>query len=170
MKLVVSLFLLGMVLFLPLYILASFLRTVLDGIGGMFGQSLVTEKDAVRPRPGAMRTRNTVAAWLIAIVIFVSLVVGVPQVPDQEQDLTVQLIERMYNTGLSALRIEYADSLLNDLKYDDVLVNTICEGVPPVVYGSHRFYLQCSMLQNAVVGVRVMDKEREVYSDTWVVP
>jgi len=170
MKLVVSLILLGLVLLLPLYVLASMLRRVLGMVDAMFAKSLVSEKNAVRPAPGATRLRNAFLGWLLALAVFVFVVANVPQAPEIERDRTLQIIERMYDTGLSALRVEYADSLLNDLKYDDELVRQICEGVDPVVHGSHEYRLECSMLQNAVVGVRVMDRGREVYSGTWVVP
>lgn len=170
MKLVVSLILLGLVLLLPLYVLASVLRWLLKGVDAMFAKSLVSEKDAVRREPGASRWRNTFVAWLLALGVFVFVVAKVPQAPDLGRDRSLEIIEKMYHTGLSALRIEYADSLLNDLGYDGELVHQICEGVDPVVYGSHTYHLECDMLKNAVVGVRVMDRDKEVFAGTWVVP
>lgn len=170
MKLVVSLVLLGLVLLLPLYVLASVLRRLLGVVDAMFAKSLVSEKDAVRPAPGSRKWRNVLLSWLLTLGVFVFVVANVPQAPELERDRSLEIIERMYATGLSALRIEYADSLLNDFTYDDQLVRQICRGVDPVVYGSHEYRLECAMLQNALVGVQVMDKDREVFSGTWVVP
>lgn len=170
MKLVISLILLGLVLLLPLYVLATLLRWCLRLFEAMFSKSLVLEKNTVRPAPGSTRVRNTVLAWLLALGAFVFLLAKVPQAPELEHDRTLEIIENLYNTGLSALRIEYADSLLSDLSYDGELVHAICEGVEPVVKGSHVYHLDCALLQNALVGIRVLDKEREVMSGTWVVP
>lgn len=170
MKLVLSLILLGLVLLLPLYVVAVVVRSLLNGLDGVFGKSLVAGKDAARSGSHKSRTRNTVLGWLFSVVLITVLAVGLPQPPDLDRDISLELVERLYNTGQSALRIEYSDSLLNDLKFDDALVRSICAGVPAVTYGSHQYNLQCAMMDNAVVGINVLDRGREVYSGTWDLP
>ncbi len=170
MQFFISLFLLGLVLLLPLYAGASVLRWALDSFGRLFDKSLVQHRDSVRAAQQGSGLRNTLLAWALTLGGFVVLVVGLPRAPEVEYDQTRILVERLYATGLSALKLEHAESLLHGLSFNSELVRTLCKGIPEAVQGSHRFTLDCVMLQNAIVSVRVLDRGVEVLADTWVVP
>jgi hypothetical protein len=170
MYLAVSITLLVMVLWFPLAMLAGVLRGALNAFDAFFSKSLVEGKGATRIEPGATRRRNAIMGWIGAVVIFLFFTASLPPPPEVEQDRTRERIERLYDMGINALRIEYADSLLSGLRFDETLVRAICRGVPPVVHGSHEYSLRCTMLQNALVGISVVDKGREVFTGTWVLP
>ena len=170
MKLAISILLLMLVMWFPLAFLAKFLRSFLNSFDSLFSKSLVENKDTVRPQPGRNRRRNAILAWIGAVVVFLVLTASLPPRPEVERDHTLDRIQRLYDMGLSALRIEYADSLLNDLKFDSTLVEAICSGVPPVLRGSHEYSLRCMLLKDALVGISVVDKGREVFTGTWLVP
>ncbi len=170
MYLAVSVTLLVLVLWFPLAMSAGILRRVFGLFDAALSKSLVQGKDATRTEPGATRRRNSIMGWIGAVVLFFAVTASLPSPPEVEQDRTRERIERLYDMGLNALRIEYADSLLNDLRFNETLVRAICRGVPPVVHGSHIYSLRCTLLQNALVGISVVDKGREVFTGTWVIP